>query len=101
MLWGEKAFARYLCPDRAAWQAHDACELVRRARTPYPDGILIDQGLADKFLNSQLEPEALEQACAAAAQPLALRRHAGDDHGYHFIASCVEDHLRFHAQRLG
>jgi S-formylglutathione hydrolase len=99
--WGEKAFSRYLGPDRAAWQAHDACDLMRRARTPYPDGILVDQGLADKFLDIQLTPGAFEQACTAAAQPLTLRRHAGYDHGYYFIASFVEDHLRFHAPRLG
>jgi S-formylglutathione hydrolase len=99
--WGEKALGRYLGADRDVWRAHDASALMCRARTPYPDGILVDQGLADKFLDSQLKPEAFEQACAAAAQPLTLRRHAGYDHGYYFIASFVEDHLRFHAQRLG
>lgn len=98
--WGEKAFSRYLGPDRSAWLAHDASELMRRARTPYPEGILVDQGLADKFLAEQLQPEVFEAACAAAAQPLTLRRHAGYDHGYWFIASFVEDHLRFHAVRL-
>jgi S-formylglutathione hydrolase len=99
--WGEKAFGRYLGADRAAWSAHDASALMRRARTPYPHGILIDQGLADKFLDAQLRPDIFEQACATAAQPLTLRRHAGYDHGYYFIASFIEDHLRFHAQRLG
>jgi len=98
--WGEKAFSRYLGPDREAWTAHDASELMRGARTPYPQGILIDQGLADKFLAEQLKPELFEQACAESAQPLTLRRHAGYDHGYYFIASFVEDHLRWHAERL-
>lgn len=98
--WGEKAFSRYLGPDRAAWLEHDASALMRRARTPYPQGILVDQGLADKFLVEQLQPEAFEAACAAAAQPLTLRRHAGYDHGYYFIASFIEDHLRWHAERL-
>jgi len=98
--WGEKAFSRYLGGDRSAWAAHDASELMRAARTPYPQGILVDQGLADKFLVEQLKPEAFEAACAAAAQPLTLRRHAAFDHGYYFIASFVEDHLRWHAQRL-
>ncbi len=98
--WGEKAFSRYLGPDRSAWKVHDASELMRQARTPYPAGILVDQGLADKFLVEQLQPEAFEAACAAAAQPLTLRRHPGYDHGYWFIASFVEDHLRFHAARL-
>lgn len=98
--WGEKAFSRYLGADRAAWQAHDASALMSALRTPYPQGILVDQGLADKFLAEQLMPEAFEAACAAAAQPLTLRMQAGYDHGYYFIASFVEDHLRWHAERL-
>jgi S-formylglutathione hydrolase len=69
---------------------------------PYPGGILVDQGLADKFLiEKQLLPEAFEAACAAIGQPLALRRHAGYDHGYYFIQSFIGDHLRHHAQQLG
>ena len=98
--WGVKAFSRYLGEDRAAWHEFDASALKRRARTPYPQGILVDQGLADKFLAEQLHPHEFEAACAAAGQPLTLRRHAGYDHGYYFIASFMEDHLRFHAQRL-
>ena len=98
--WGHKAFSRYLGEDRAAWAAHDASTLMSRARSPYPDGILVDQGLADKFLAEQLMPEALEAACASAGQPLTLRRHAGYDHGYWFIQSYVEEHLRWHAERL-
>ena len=98
--WGHKAFSRYLGEDRAAWAAHDASALMSRARSPYPDGILVDQGLADKFLAEQLMPEALEAACASAGQPLTLRRHAGYDHGYWFIQSFVEEHLRWHAERL-
>ncbi|MCY4745023.1 S-formylglutathione hydrolase [Pelomonas sp. UHG3] len=99
--WGHKAFAGYLGDDKAAWAAHDASLLMRaQAAAPYPQGILIDQGLADKFLAEQLHPEAFEAACAAAGQPLTLRRHAGYDHGYYFIASVVDDHLRHHAERL-
>jgi S-formylglutathione hydrolase len=98
--WGHKAFGRYLGEDRAAWAAHDASALMGRARCPYPTGILVDQGLADKFLAEQLMPEVLEAACVAAEQPLTLRRHAGYDHGYFFIQSFVEDHLRWHAERL-
>jgi DNA-binding transcriptional LysR family regulator len=56
-------------------------------RAPYPGGILIDQGLADKFLAEQLHPHLFEAACQAVGQPLTLRRHAGYDHGYYFIAS--------------
>jgi S-formylglutathione hydrolase len=96
--WGEKAFSGYLGPDRAAWARHDATELVKAgARVP---PLLVDQGLADKFLPEQLHPHLFEQACAVAGQPLTLRRHAGYDHGYYFIASFVEDHLRHHAATL-
>ncbi|MDB5743099.1 MAG: Carboxylesterase [Polaromonas sp.] len=99
--WGQKAFAGYLGADRAAWLAHDAAALMRQsASAPYPRGILIDQGLADKFLADQLHPHLFEQACAAAGQPLTLRRHAGYDHGYYFIATFMDDHLRHHAREL-
>jgi len=98
--WGHKALGRYLGDDRAAWAAHDASALMAAARCPYPAGILVDQGLADKFLTQQLMPEALEVACATAGQPLTLRRHPGYDHGYFFIQSVVADHLRWHGQHL-
>jgi S-formylglutathione hydrolase len=99
--WGKKAFGGYLGPDESAWRAHDATELVKNAgRAVFPKGILVDQGLADKFLAEQLYPEAFEEACAAAGQPLELRRHAGYDHGYYFISTFVEDHLRFHRRNL-
>jgi S-formylglutathione hydrolase len=99
--WGQKAFAGYLGADRRAWTAHDASALMAAQSTaPYPRGILVDQGLADKFLAEQLQPEALAAACAAVGQPLALRRHAGYDHGYYFVASFVDDHLRHHAGQL-
>ncbi len=101
--WGIKAFSAYLGEERSAWLAHDASELMRaQHQAPYPRGILVDQGLADKFLKDQLlHPEALEAACAALGQPLTLRRHAGYDHGYYFIATVVADHLRHHAGELG
>jgi S-formylglutathione hydrolase len=100
--WGIKAFSGYLGDDRSAWAAHDASELMRAQRSaPYPQGLLIDQGLSDKFLaEQQLLPEVFEAACAHAGQPLTLRRHAGYDHGYYFIATMVEDHLRHHATAL-
>ena len=96
--WGRKAFARYLGDDREAWAAHDACQLVRTRADARP--ILIDQGLADRFLDEQLQPERFEAACAEAGRPLALRRHAGYDHGYYFIATVIGDHLRHHAATL-
>ena len=99
--WGQKAFAGYLGADSGQWAAHDACELMRQQRSaPYPQGILIDQGLADKVLPDQLNPQLFEVACAYAGQPLTLRRHAGYDHGYYFISTFVADHLAHHAKIL-
>lgn len=100
--WGVKAFAGYLGSDSVSWAAHDATALMRRDTVaPYPGGILIDQGLADKFLPVQLNPHLFEQACAEAGQPLTLRRHAGYDHSYYFISTFIADHLAHHAQMLG
>lgn len=98
--WGKKAFSGYLGQDTTAWAQYDASLLMTGLKTPFPAGILIDQGLGDKFLQEQLYPEAFETACQTAAQPLTLRRHAGYDHGYYFIQTFVEDHLRFHAKNL-
>jgi len=99
--WGQKAFSGYLGSDRAAWQAYDASLLMAGLHAPFPHGILIDQGLADKFLAEQLHPDAFEQACAGASQALELRRHAGYDHGYYFISTFIQDHLLFHRRNLG
>lgn len=98
--WGEKAFTGYLGKNRDAWSAYDASALMAAASCPYPEGILVDQGLADTFLASQLNPEAFEAACASAGQPLTLRRHEAYDHGYYFISTFMDDHLGFHAERL-
>lgn len=97
--WGQKAFTGYLGPDQSQWELHDATQLVRRGHTrPHP--IRIDQGLADQFLETQLRPELFEQACLEARQPLIILRHPGYDHGYYFIATFMEEHLRFHAEQL-
>lgn len=99
--WGRKAFTGYLGADESAWLVHDASALMHRlSSAPYPGGLLIDQGLADKFLADQLHPELFEAACAAAGQALTLRRHAGYDHGYFFIATFMADHLMHHARQL-
>ncbi len=99
--WGHKAFTAYLGPDRADWLAHDACGLMAaQTHAPYPGGILIDQGLADKFLAEQLHPHVFEAACKKAHQPLSLRRHAGYDHGYYFVSTFMADHVAHHAQAL-
>jgi S-formylglutathione hydrolase len=98
--WGEKAFSRYLGEDRSRWLGHDACALVAAGKR-FSGNALIDQGLDDKFLDSQLQPERLEAGCQDAGLPLKLRRHAGYDHSYWFIQSFIEDHLRHHAAQLG
>jgi S-formylglutathione hydrolase len=96
--WGEKALGRYLGEDRAAWRRHDAVALINDgARVPE---ILVDQGTSDTFLERELRPELLEDACRDAGIPLTLRMQPGYDHSYYFIASFMEDHLRWHAERL-
>ncbi|MCG2595906.1 S-formylglutathione hydrolase [Achromobacter insuavis] len=99
--WGQKAFGAYLGENRDDWAAYDASALMRGLRQPFPDGILVDQGTADQFLAEQLYPEVFEAACASAGQPLVLRRQEGYDHGYYFISTFIEDHIRFHVERLG
>lgn len=99
--WGQKAFSGYLGADESGWASHDATALMTGLpRAPYPGGILIDQGLADKFLAEQLHPHLFEAACASVGQPLTLRRHAGYDHGYYFISTFIGDHLAHHARAL-
>lgn len=99
--WGRRALPRYLGPDRDRWRRYDATELMKdpgpaAGRSP----LLIDQGLDDEFLEDQLKPELFEAAAEAAGYPLTVRRHSGYGHGYWFIASVIEDHLRHHAAIL-
>lgn len=97
--WGQKALSGYLGGDKEGWRKYDACALLEDgARLPE---LLVDQGTADQFLETQLKPELLERACSRAGIPLKLRMHEGYDHSYFFISSFIEDHLRWHAQRLG
>ncbi len=98
--WGHKAFAGYLGEDRSTWGAYDASRLV--ARRAHPNPILIDQGADDRFLaGQQLLPEQFAAACEVSGQALELRVQPGYDHGYFFIQSFVDDHLRHHARLLG
>ncbi len=100
--WGQKALGYYLGDDKSTWQHYDACEVARNFPRGSSHGrILVDQGLADVFLEQQLQPERLEAACAESGLPIELRRHAGYDHGYYFISTFIEDHLRHHAELLG
>jgi len=96
--WGEKALGGYIGSDRNAWRRYDATALIEDgARVP---DILVDQGGADNFLAGQLRPELLAEACEAAGIPLTLRMQDGYDHSYYFISTFMEDHLRWHAERL-
>ena len=99
--WGQKALTAYLGRDLGAWRAHDATALIEDgAAKGRFDNILVDQGEADPFLEQQLRPRLLAEACAAAGQRLDLRMRPGYDHSYFFIATFVADHLAFHAERL-
>ena len=99
--WGDKALTAYLGADRATWANYDATELMKAGG----DGsaraeILVDQGLADNFLDGQLHPHLMEEACAAVGQKITVNRREGYDHSYFFIASVIGDHLRHHAASL-
>lgn len=96
--WGNKAFSAYLGKDKAGWGAYDASQLMKIATEFIP--AKVDQGLADNFLSDQLKPEVLARAAKASGYPLELNLHEGYDHSYNFIASFIEEHLRFHAKYL-
>ncbi len=96
--WGKKAFSNYLGTDEKTWVDYDASALVMK--NPSTAEILIDQGTADNFLTEQLKPELFADAFQKSGQKLTLRMQDGYDHSYYFIASFIEDHLRWHAERL-
>ena len=96
--WGQKAFTTYLGENKEDWARHDASKLMRQAIQFVP--ARVDQGSSDNFLAEQLKPEVLEAAAKVSGYPLELYLHEGYDHSYYFIASFIEDHLRFHAKHL-
>ena len=97
--WGQKALGTYLGPDHAAWRKHDAVALIQDgARLPE---LLVDQGAADQFLEQELRPELLREACADAGIDLTLTLRPGHDHSYYFVSTFMADHLAWHAERLG
>ncbi len=96
--WGQKAFSAYLGEDRDEWAQYDAAVLIGDAEEKLP--LLIDQGTEDEWLSDQLKPGALEQAAIASHYPLELRMQEGYDHGYYFVSSFIEDHLRHHTKAL-
>jgi S-formylglutathione hydrolase len=96
--WGEGCFSNYLGEDKESWKAYDATELVKSGTKPLP--LLIDHGLNDEFLADQLYPQNLQKACEEKHFPIILRMHEGYDHSYHFIATFIGEHLKFHSQYL-
>lgn len=96
--WGQKALAGYLGEDIDEWRAYDACELLKDGNELLP--CLIDQGSADNFLESQLKTELFESALLLSGQKAEIRYQDDYDHSYYFIATFIEDHLRFHAKYL-
>jgi S-formylglutathione hydrolase len=95
--WGQRALAAYLGPDEHLWRQYDAAAVIRA--NPSEHELLVDQGAADPYLD-KLRPDDLKAACAAAGQRLNFRERSGYDHGYYFVASFIEEHLRFHAAAL-
>ncbi len=96
--WGKKAFTGYLGNERSKWEDYDASILMQKTQSRTP--ILVDQGLDDNFLSQQLKPDTLKISAKNNNYPLTLQQHEGYDHSYFFIASFIEQHLRFHCTHL-
>lgn len=96
--WSAPAFEKYLGTDQAAWRAYDACALVKDGAR-FPE-FLIDQGTADGFLEKGLRPWLFEEAVKETDIKLTLRMQERYDHSYYFISTFMDDHLRWHAERL-
>ena len=96
--WGQKAFAAYLGEDRETWKQWDATALIADAAERLP--LLVEQGEADEFLSTQLQPQRLREACDAAGHPIDLRLRPGYDHSYYFIASFIGEHIAHHAAAM-
>ena len=96
--WGIKAFSHYLGDDKKRWQQYDATMLIAKATSRTP--IRIDQGLADNFLEKELQPKHFIQAAKTANYQIEYHAHEGYDHSYYFIASYIDSHLEFHRQFL-
>lgn len=97
-VWGDKIFRHYLGENVADWEQYDTTLLIAKATEKFP--ILVDQGIEDEFLKERLMPEELKKVCDQTQYPLTLRMQAGYDHSYYFVASFIEDHLRYHAEKL-
>lgn len=96
--WGIKALTAYLGEDRDTWKQYDAVALIQSGHQPPP--LLVDQGESDEFLEPQLKPQLLQEACLAAGYKMEFNLRPGYDHSYYFIASFIGDHIKFHAQTI-
>lgn len=96
--WSKRALGEYLGVEPASWRAWDTLALIEDGARI--DELLVDQGDADSFLNDGLRPWLLADACREAGIDLTLRMQPGYDHSYFFISTFMEDHLRWHAERL-
>ena len=96
--WSKPALEKYLGADETAWRVYDTTALIEDGHK-FPE-FLVDQGSADGFLDDGLRPWLLKEACARAGIPLTLRMQDGYDHSYFFISTFMDDHLRWHAERL-
>ena len=96
--WSKPALEKYLGSDEQAWRQYDTTALIEDGHR-FPE-FLVDQGAADGFLDDGLRPWLLEEACAKAGIPLTLRMREGYDHSYFFISTFMDDHLKWHAERL-
>ena len=100
--WGRKAFSHLLGTTPEAllkWRRWDAVSLLEDG-CRRNDCLLVDIGSADPFLEEQLLPEELRNACASSGQQLELMLHEGYDHSYFFVASVIDRHLDHHARAL-
>lgn len=96
--WGQKAFRAYLGDNQNTWKHYDTVELIRTAKERLP--LLVEQGLGDEFLKTQLRPDLLRQVCEESNHQLILKLHPDYDHSYYFISSFIADHMKHHALAL-
>ena len=99
--WGTKALGNYLGENSSAWSEYDATEIVLAGNYKSPQNLIrIDQGLADEFLERELNTDKFEQACKDSELAIDIHRHVGHGHGYYFISTFIDDHLQHHAKFL-
>lgn len=99
--WGQKAFTAYLGKDKKAWEPYDSSIVISKARNAKKRSeILVDQGLADEWLATELRVNQLELGAKKSGYPLKVRWHEGYDHGYYFIQTFMADHFDHHAKIL-